>query len=366
MKILLAGNRLCVCILLLSSMLIGCGSAGPDLEIGKEYPTANEQQEANALLKTLKDGIAKMYEGKLIRRDAHPKHHACLQAEFSVSPDLPDFLQVGAFQPGKKYPAWIRYSNGSPGKADFEKNIRGMAIKLLDVEGEKLLDDEKDAKTQDFLLINHNVLVVKDGADFHSLVKALQAKSPMGFFFNPMDSHIKEFLIFLDTVKNYPNLLDVRYWSTTPYLFGEGKAVKYSAKPCTPGSSEMPEDPSADYHRQVMSKQLAEGGGCFDFMVQLQTDANTMLIEDARSAWDEEVSPFQKVATINIPAQKFESKAQMDFCEDISFTPWHSLPEHRPLGDVNRTRKTVYQGISKFRHEQNKTLRQEPIGMEKF
>ncbi len=29
-------------------------------------------------------------------------------------------------------------------------------------------------------------------------------------------------------------------------------------------------------------------------------------------------------------------------CEDLSFSLWHSLPEHRPLGLVNRVRKTAY------------------------
>ena len=57
-------------------------------------------------------------------------------------------------------------------------------------------------------------------------------------------------------------------------------------------------------------------------------------------------------------AQVF-SKQQMDFAENMSYTPWHSLPEHKPLGFTNRVRKSVYSIISKFRHSQNGVVSKE-------
>jgi hypothetical protein len=35
----------------------------------------------------------------------------------------------------------------------------------------------------------------------------------------------------------------------------------------------------------------------------------------------------------------------------LSFTPWHALPEHKPLGSINRLRKVVYERISNTRHQ---------------
>ena len=95
----------------------------------------------------------------------------------------------------------------------------------------------------------------------------------------------------------------------------------------------------------------------FDFCVQFQTDAVKMPIEDPTIRWR---SPLQKVATITIPPQQFESPEQSQFCEHLSFTPWHALPEHRPLGGINRTRRSVYQTLSRIRHELNQVPRQEP------
>ena len=37
-----------------------------------------------------------------------------------------------------------------------------------------------------------------------------------------------------------------------------------------------------------------------------------------------------------------------------------SITEHRPLGGINRIRKSVYLGISKYRHEANGVPRKEP------
>jgi len=76
--------------------------------------------------------------------------------------------------------------------------------------------------------------------------------------------------------------------------------------------------------------------------------------------WDEAVSPFQRVAIIRIPKQDISAKSWVDFAENLSFTPWHSLPEHRPLGSNNRARRAIYEAISEFRHEMNGVPREEP------
>lgn len=91
-----------------------------------------------------------------------------------------------------------------------------------------------------------------------------------------------------------------------------------------------------------------------------------MPVKDPRVPWDEKRSPFRKVARIRIPRQTFDSPAQMEFCENLSLTPWHCLPEHRPLGAVNRARRPVYEAVSAKRHQANGVTRTEPTGEEQF
>ena len=86
-----------------------------------------------------------------------------------------------------------------------------------------------------------------------------------------------------------------------------------------------------------------------------------MPIEDSTVDWSTSNSPYITIARITIPKQDFESPEQMSFCENMSYTPWHSLPEHKPLGSLNRVRKQVYTAISKFRHSKNNQVRKEPV-----
>jgi hypothetical protein len=135
------------------------------------------------------------------------------------------------------------------------------------------------------------------------------------------------------------------------------QAIKFSVVPHVTGESFNP-DKAADksnYLREAMTKHLASQDACFDFKIQLQTDAVKMPIEDPTVEWDEQESPYVKVATIRIPAQNFNTEERKCFDEKQSFSPWHTLPEHQPLGGVNRARKRIYGELAKFRNGTNQS-----------
>ncbi|MDX9835165.1 MAG: catalase family protein [Desulfobulbus sp.] len=336
------------------------------LEGAQEQLQPDENIHAQKLVELLKGKMQKDYAAGEMLRGAHPKQHGCVKAVFTVEPQMPNELRVGLFKEARRYPAWIRFSNASGEvQADTKRDARGMAIKLMGVSGAKLLDDEKDAQTQDFILMSSPILPVGTAAEFHKLVDAAINGHLIRFFLNPFDAHLREIVLFARGAKHHTNPVDIQYWSTTPYLFG-ARAVKYSVRPTSSNFNTMPKNPSPNYLSEVMQQQLAKNGASFDFMVQFQSDPKQMPIEDASIIWDEKLAPFQKVATITIPPQTFNSEAQMDFGENLSFTPWHCLPEHRPLGSINRVRKEIYQDLSNFRHAHNGTLRQEPTGAESF
>jgi hypothetical protein len=67
-------------------------------------------------------------------------------------------------------------------------------------------------------------------------------------------------------------------------------------------------------------------------MVQLRAEADSMPIEDPTIIWNEDAAPFVPVASITIPPQSFDSPEQLEFCTNLSFTPWHCIDAHRPLG----------------------------------
>jgi hypothetical protein len=104
----------------------------------------------------------------------------------------------------------------------------------------------------------------------------------------------------------------------------------------------------------------------FDFMVQVQTDPNRMPIEDASVVWPEKLSPLVTVARLRLPAQEFNSVEQLGFADNLSFNPWHSLADHRPLGNQNRARKAIYRELSILRQTMNGVPHVEPTGDEVF
>ncbi|MFH1885437.1 MAG: catalase family protein [Pseudomonadota bacterium] len=348
-------------VLLALFLIISCATNQPIREPAMEQVPQGEEKYIDELTMLLMKKTEKDYPPGQTLRAAHPKQHGCVKAEFIVEPDLPEYLRVGVFKEPRSYQAWIRFSNGAPKvQPDSARDVRGMAIKLMGVGGEKLLEDEKEEVTQDFLLISHPVLPVGNVEDFLKLTDAAINGGLFWFLANPFDSHLRELGIAFQALKRHADLLQIPYWSTTPYLFGPGRAVKYFAKPCTQPAGKTPKSHDDNYLREAMKRKLAREEASFDFMVQFQTDPGKMPIEDARINWDESMSPFVKVATIRIPPQDFDSPGQMDFSESLSFTPWHSLPEHKPLGGINRARKHLYRALSIFRHERNGAERMEP------
>jgi hypothetical protein len=310
---------------------------------------------------------AQAAEDGVAHRDAHAKHHGCVRGTFEIRDGIDPRFAVGVFSSPRSFPAWIRFSNGS-GKSqdDAEGDGRGMAIKLMGVDGEKLLDDERDARTQDFVMINHPTFFVRNAVDYVEFQKGLIAGGLgiMKFFFpglDPRSWRTHEFSITRAlTGKKIVSPLRTPYFSMTPYSLGSDRQMKYSVRPCATNPSRILFRFGENFLRENMKKELAESAYCFDFSIQLRSDPASMPIEDPTIEWDEAASPYVPVAKVNIPAQDFSTAAREEFCENLSMTPWHSLPELRPLGGINRVRKAVYRYVSKLRHELNRVVREEP------
>jgi len=360
-------------------------ASGIEIDLDKDIGERAEPDEADTA-RRMADAITgyidrRYTEGRRpAMRDAHAKAHGCVRAAFDVETGLPDALRHGVFVPGKRYLAWIRFSNGAPEiNPDKTKDARGMAIKLTGVEGEKLLPEEKDAKTQDFIMINHPFFFVDSPRQYLAMLSGFHEKiiSEKSNVLNRLAavSHLglhQARLALQISGTRIANPLYAQYWSMTPYRLGTGldrKAVKFFVKPCTNARPEAPgffSRPDADYLQTAMARTLSSGDACFNFYLQTFKDFESTPIEQSTVEWKEADAPPVLVARITIPAQKFDASAQMTFCENLSYTPWHALPEHKPLGSVNRARRVVYVAVSTLRHGLNGAARAEPTGDERF
>jgi hypothetical protein len=337
---------------------------GIDPGLGEHlYP--NEQVLSGQIAAAIEKSIREQYQAGNARRDAHPKAHGCVAATFHVNEALPNSLAKGVFVPGKTYQAWIRFSNGSqdPGRADIKGDARGMAIKVMGAPGEKLLESERNATTQDFIMINHPVFFANDPQRYLSLFEKTSSDSFINKLTIPLSLGFKGTVIAFETTRSkISNPVNARYWSMVPYQLGIGpdrRAIKYSARPCMAATERIPDSPGHDYLRDALRTTLQKGDACMELLLQPRT-SGSMNVEDSMTEWEEAQAPFYKVATVVIPQQDFDTTERNQFCENLSFSPWHSLPEHRPLGVTNRLRKVIYDRISRLRHEMNSAVRQEP------
>jgi hypothetical protein len=327
-----------------------------------ENVPADEERLIKDMEIILQEKMSKDYPAGITRRDAHPKTLACLQAEFIVEPNIPAELKKGIFKFPQTYPAWIRISSASGNiQSDKAKDLRGFAIKIMGVKGERFQTQNNEKETQDFVLLSYPSMPLGTVKLFHDAVYYSIKYSPLVFLSRLVvsgDFHIINEL--RKAMQNQTSPLDIRYWSTTPYLYGTDRIVKYSLVPTSPIQSSLPPKRSDHYLTENMEKHLAAHEASFDFMIQFQKDPGRMPVEDAGVEWSEKESPFIKVASLRIPHQTFRTKEREELAEDLSFSPAHSLIEHRPIGGINRARVEIYRYLSEFRHKQNNKQLIEP------
>lgn len=299
-----------------------------------------------------------------VLRDAHAKAHGCVKAEMTVLPDLDPELRHGVLaEPGKSWQAWMRLSNGNAyPQFDSARDARGMAIKLLDVPGDKLLSSKATAGNQDFVMFNNSAFFVSDVAEYRQNFAAqADGHKILAFFpsWDPRSWEIRHLFIALKTLSPAPDSpVSATYNSIAPFKLGPHN-IKYRVVPdplsCPP--YELPEQNTKlpNFLRNALYQQLSldRVPACFALQVQRQNPQHYMPIEDTSVEWSEAISPFVTVATVKVPAQDFDSREQNLFCDNLSFNPWHALPEHRPIGGINRLRKAVYEAVSVYRHQRN-------------
>jgi hypothetical protein len=76
-----------------------------------------------------------------------------------------------------------------------------------------------------------------------------------------------------------------------------------------------------------------------------------MPIEDPTVLWREEESPFRTVAQLVLPRQEISPLREQASYQDLAFNVWHALAAHRPLGGINRVRRSVYLESANWRRQ---------------
>jgi catalase len=333
-----------------------------------EQPSEGEAQAVDSLRASftqILDTTSKDYGHGF--RGVHAKGHAIARGRLSVRAGLPAELAQGLFATAGDYEAVLRFST-APGDIldDAVSGPRGLALKILGVTGELLTGAEQDG-AQDFLMVNGPVFGAPTPAVFAKNLKLLAkttdkaegAKVALSATMRVVESMIEAVggqSSLISQLGGAPEVhpLGETYFTQTAYRYGDHVA-KFSLAPVSPGLTERTGDKvnvhnRRDALREDIADVMIEQGGVWELRVQLCTDLDTMPIEDPTVLWNETQSPFITVATLSVEPQAGWTHGRSEAQEDrLSFSPWHGLSAHRPLGAVNRARRTLYDFSADYR-----------------
>jgi hypothetical protein len=336
----------------MTTALINRTRRNEHFKIAEERPIFDEQAYLDSIIASFTTQMNLLWKPGGFERGGNTKTHGIVRGEFVVHGGLPAALRHGIFARPDTYRAWVRFSGPGPYVTpDIEDvGFMSISIKLMGVPGPKLMDEEKF--TQDLLGVSTPTFVTPDTKANAQLQVESVKNAQIFYFFNLRRSHVLDFIMQALWLKTQSSPLEAPYFSCVPYLLGEGQAMQYSVWPKSNRRTPVPRlpfRPPNDYLRDAMVASLNEGNVEFDIRVQLQTDPHLMPIENNAVLWPERLSPRISVATLRLPRQTFNSPAQMAFAKRLSYNPWHSISEHRPLGNQGRARRRMYLELSRLR-----------------
>ena len=282
-------------------------------------------------------------------RTLHVRAHAGVAAVLHVDQVAAPF-NVGLFAKPARYDAWVRFSSGAARRqADSVPDVRGMAVKIVGVEGPKLIPGLEAATTQDFLCILTSTFAFQTPEAFadvaHSAAKGqfavLKAVIRHSGFFGALKM-LPRLTKSLD--KSGKSLFEHTYFTALPILMGE-TAAKIRFRPI----AVPPPVEKADLTPEL-THRLRGGPAMFALEAQPFVDQQRTPIENPAVEWPTE---WVQLARLELPMQDAaspEGKKRSEYVETLSFDPWHALVQHRPLGATMRARAVAYRVAVMRRH----------------
>lgn len=352
-----------------TTALINLGRRNEGLKIAEERPEPDEEAYLEDMIATMGKQMESLWKRGDFQRGGNTKTHGIVRGEVIIRDDLPQHMRRGIYATPRSYPAWVRFSGPGPYiTPDIDDvGFMSMSIKLMDVPGPKLMDDEKF--TLDMFGVSTPSFVTPDTRANAQLQHWSYKNAQIFYFVNFKQPHVLDFVMQSLWLKTQTSPLESEYFSCVPYLLGDGQAMQYSMRSrlttWTP-VPRLPLRPPDNYLREAMAATLSKQDVEFDIFLQLQTDSFRMPIENNAVFWPTRLSPRIPAAIVRIPRQKFDSPAQLEFAKVLTYNPWHTIAEHRPLGNQSRARFRMYKELSTLRQTMNQVTHYEPTGNETF
>jgi hypothetical protein len=317
-------------------------------------------------------------------RGAHAKTFGVVKAEVQILRNVPPAYAQGIYATPGRHDALIRFSSASNhlGADATLGGVLGCAMKIFDIPGSKLVEDEPDSTTFDYVLKNNPSFVANTAKHYLVLqeigndVPKYLARGKAGFHemltdfvtgkgtFEKSDWAWDELFAFVKAAQTpVRNPLVTTFFSMAAVRHGDYVA-KIRLAPTTENTArvihrelDLRERPDVFYPTLV--DELQASAFDFDLQIQLCTDLKAMPVDDTTVEWPEKLSPFVTVARIHIPFQDISGIENLEKTDALAFNIWRVTEEHRPLGEIMQTRR-IYSASAKIRRTINHQPQTEP------
>jgi hypothetical protein len=358
----------------------------PDVDVAEPHFDENLKTVIEKTESYIAESVTAEGTGQAVR-DAHAKGYGVVRGEVEILAGLPAEYAQGIYATPGVHDALVRFSNGSPhAGADARLGTAiGLALKMFDIDGPTLLDDEPDTRTFDYANINGPIFFCNT-VDHYLFIQELFLEAPTYFaqgrpgahrFFSDFvtgkgtldqENWAWDELLAMMKLKQIPsvNVLLSNYWTMGAVRHGDYIAkIRIAPDPVSADAVvRRTIDPAvaSEVIRPALVAELQERPYEFDIQVQLCTDLQRTPVEDLTVEWPEQLSPYVTVAKLRLPQQDISGEDNLEKMDALSFTPWRVTAEHAPLGNIMRARREVYRQSSLLRHELNHQRREEPRG----
>jgi hypothetical protein len=316
-------------------------------------------------------------------RGAHAKTLGVVRAEVEMLPGAaPAEYAQGIYSRPGRHDALIRFSsaNNHLGPDAQLGPVLGFAMKIFDIPGPKLVEDEPDSSTFDLVLKNNPVFVASTARHYLVLqevgndTQKYLARGKAGFrdlltdlltgkgTFAQPDWAWEELFAFVKAAQlPVSNPLLTPYWSMAAVRHGDYVAkVRVAPDADSAANAIHPKldlSSGPDVFGPALVDELKARAFDFDLQIQLCADLEAMPVNDAMVEWPEKLSPFVTVGRVHLPRQVVSESSEA--ADALAFNQWRVTAAHRPLGEIMQVRR-IYSASAKVRRAINHQPQTEP------
>ena len=321
-------------------------------------------------------------------RGAHAKTFGVARAEVEILNDVPAPYAQGIYARPGRHDAVVRFSSASNhlGPDALLGPVLGFAMKIFDVGGTKLVEDEPDATTFDYVLKNNSTFIANTAKHYLFIqeigdqVGAYLERGKTGFHdllndfltgkgtLEQQDWAWEELFAFVKQASTpVRNPLLSTYWTMGAVRHGDYVAkIRVAPAPESAANAihrELDLNSGPDVYGPTLVDELQARAFDFDLQVQLCTDLDAMPVNDVTVEWPEKLSPFVSVGRVHLPRQDISGPENFEKGDTLAFNQWRVTSDHRPLGEIMDVRR-IYSASAKVRRTLNHQPQTEPTSVD--